>query len=123
MGFELDSEIERLATLLRESEPSLSIAEYEKVVSGHFSSLVRTGCSREQMYLIAFGLSESDAFDLASNKMDAVRNFETSLTGFCAKDAIFRVPTDPNEPVDEDDFVEYVRSLKWTQDPTIQPKN
>jgi hypothetical protein len=123
MGFELEREVERLASLLRDSEPSLSIAEYEKVVSSHFSSLGQAGYSREQMYLIAFGLSESDAFDLTSNKLDAVRNFETTLTGLCAKDAIFRVSTDPNEPFDEDDFAEYVRSLKWTQDPKIQPKN
>ena len=95
-------------------------SELAQRVSSFFSELIDGGANRELIYRIAFGLTEQFADEMDSELYDLVRDYETTVSGRCAPSSIVKNPCDPD---DQNELAEYVRSGKWTDDPSISPIN
>lgn len=122
-SFDLENELATARRRFNAVPDGSSIRECESVVTEYFSVLIDRQYTREQLYLIANGLTESNNHGLSPNMIDAIRNYETGLTGQCSRKAVIRLSPSLDEPADEDALVDYVRNLRWTNDPSIRPVN
>ncbi len=97
---------------------------YWDEITKYFGALIARNFSREQMYLIVNDLAKTEpSLGFPQELVDQIGNFETGLTGRCSRSSIIRLSPALNEPIDHDEFVAYVRNLRWTKDPNIRPVN
>jgi len=73
-------------------------------------SVQRGGWTRKDVYRLVEEILDESPSQFSQATWDDLLEFETGLTGYCHVDSITRFP---NEPVDADQLLEYVRGNHW----------
>lgn len=83
---------------------------HEEQFYNFIQKLINEGWSRNDLYILIKSVQIEEYENLSETVLDFLYDVETSVTGDCHIDCIFRFP---KEPVEEKRFLEYVRGRKW----------